>query len=132
MARIFSSGYYRMKMKTKQIYIGVAVLVVLAALYYFYGRKLISGFEDGQTFTLYYASWCPHCKDVKPVFEKWIKDNNGSIQANGKTVKLSIVEESDMPAGTNVKGFPTMKLGDKEYSGPRTPEGWTAWLNTTA
>ena len=121
-----------MKIKVKHMYATVAVLAVLAALYYFYGRKIVSGFEDGQTFTLYYASWCPHCKDVKPVWEKWMSDTGSSVQANGKTVKLAIIEESDMPADAGVKGFPTMKLGNKEYSGGRDPASWTSWLTANA
>lgn len=121
-----------MKIKAKQVYIAIGVLAALWFLYYVYGGKQISGFESGKTFTLYYASWCPHCKDVKPVFEKWMNDNSGSVKANGKTVGLELIEESDMPAGTNVKGFPTMKLGEKEYSGARTPEAWQAWLEKNA
>ena len=121
-----------MKMKTKQIYIGLAILVVLGFLYYMFGMKRISGFEDGQTFTLYYASWCPHCKDVKPVFEQWMESKGGSMQANGKTVKLAIVEESEMPANAGVKGFPTFKLNDKECDSARTPAGWEQWLNANA
>jgi thiol-disulfide isomerase/thioredoxin len=122
-----------MKMKAKQVYIALAVLAALGLFYYcFYGGKQISGFQSGDKFTLYYASWCPHCKDVKPVFEKWMKDNGGSVKANGKSVGLELIEESEMPAGTNVKGFPTMKLGNKEYSGARNPAAWQAWLEDNA
>lgn len=122
-----------LKMKMKHVYTALAIIVIVGTLYRFFGgRNVLAGFEDGQTFTLYYASWCPHCKDVKPVFEKWMNDHGGSIQANGKSVKLSLIEESNMPAGANVKGFPTMKLNDKEYSGARTPEAWEKWLNANA
>jgi len=121
-----------MKINTKHLYASLFVTAILIALYYFFGGKTVSGFEDSQTFTLYYASWCPHCKDVKPVFEQWMKSKGGSMQANGKTVKLALVEESDMPANANVKGFPTIKLNEKEYSGARTPDAWEAWLNTNA
>jgi len=121
-----------MKIKSKHLYIAVAVLVVAFGLYYYYGGNLVSGFQNEDTFTLYYASWCPHCKDVKPVWEKWMSDTGSSVQANGKKVKLAIVEESDMPADAGVKGFPTMKLGNKEYSGGRDPASWTAWLSANA
>ena len=121
-----------MKIKAKNVCALAAVVLGLALLYYFLGRKLISGFENESTFTLYYADWCPHCKDVKPVFEKWMASKGGSIQANGKTVKLAIVEESSMPAGTNVKGFPTFKLGNKECDAARNPGAWEQWLNANA
>ena len=121
-----------MKIKANQLYMVLAAAIALALFYYFFIRKATSGFQDGDTFTLYYASWCPHCKDVKPVFEKWMKDNGGSIQANGKKINLALIEESDIPAGADVKGFPTMKLNNKEYSGARTPEAWKAWIQANA
>lgn len=121
-----------MKVKTNHIYIGFGVLLALLFLYYMFGMKRISGFEDGQTFTLYYASWCPHCKDVKPVFEQWMESKGGSMQVNGKTIKLAIVEESEMPASAGVKGFPTFKLNNKECDVARNPAAWEQWLNANA
>ena len=120
-----------MKMKTKQIYIGLAILVVLGFLYYMFGMKRISGFEDGQTFTLYYASWCPHCKDIKPVFKKY--SQSGSVTVKGKTVFVSMVEEKQIKSDVKVKGFPSFILQKAdgttiESDAERTPDGWTQWL----
>ena len=112
--------------------IGIAILVLLV-LMYFYG-KTTDGFENADSFTLYYAKWCPHCKDVKPVFENWSK--SGSITVNGKSISLKIVEESENTDKTvPVKGFPTflLKTSDgqyKEFNGDRSPAGWESWLKS--
>ena len=123
-----------MKMKTKQIYIGLAILVGLGFLYYMFGMKRISGFEDGQTFTLYYASWCPHCKDVKPVFEQWMMKNNSQLTVNGKPVNLHLVEESSKKDDAPVKGYPTFLLNKDgkytEFNGSRDASGWEKWLSS--
>jgi len=123
-----------MKANTKYLLIGLAAIALLAILYYRRNYPM-DGFTDGDTsFTLYYAKWCPHCKDVKPVFEKWIKDNSGSMSVNGTKVTLNIVEESDMDKSVGVKGFPTFLLSkagsNTEFQGDRSPSGWEAWLKT--
>lgn len=118
--------------------IGSVLFVVFVAIvvYMYYPRLRIDGFTSGTpSFTLYYASWCPHCKDVKPVFEEWIRSKSNSLTVNGKTVALQIVEESKMDKSVGVKGFPTFLLKKtdgttSEFSGDRTPNGWTAWLNS--
>lgn len=62
--------------------------------------------------TLYYADWCPHCKDIQPEWdelEKRLKDN----PVNGKKIKVQRYEEGSIPQGTEIKGFPTVKVTDE-------------------
>ena len=112
----------------------LAVFLLLAVVY----RPSLQGFESGagaDTFTLYYADWCPHCKTVKPIFKDWSK--KGSIEVNGKPVFLTMVEadsQADKLQGKPVKGFPTFLLEKAdgkfvEFEGERTPSGWESWLN---
>ena len=54
-------------------YVVVGILVVYG-LYKLFSRY--EGFSSGNTFTLYYADWCPHCKTVKPAFESWMYSQN--------------------------------------------------------
>lgn len=92
----------------------------------------IAGAAD--TFTMYYAEWCPHCKTVKPAFKEWAK--NGFVTAAGKNVKVRMVEQGENPqevAAKGVKGFPTFMLetagGKKvEFQGERTPEAYLQFL----
>lgn len=128
----------------KALLLGVIILAALLFCRCNYTSNVWSmdGFQGSQgtnTFTLFYASWCPHCKDVKPVFQSWGVDK-GSIQINGKPVFIEMVESEDKGAkekmnSLQVKGFPTFVLqkadgSHKEFDGERTPAGWEAWLKS--
>ena len=121
-----------MKTSTRNLFVGAAVIVlVLLAIRYFNRSE---GFESADTFTLYYAKWCPHCKTIAPVFKDFSKD--GSVNVGGKTVFLTMVEadeDADKMKGKPVKGFPTFLLEKAngrsvEFDGERNPEGWKSWL----
>lgn len=127
-----------MKSSTKYLLIG-AIIIALAALAVVYTTgKVAEGFFDGSssTFTLYYAEWCPHCKTVKPLYEQWMTKNGNTMTANGKSVKLAIVEEKEMtPAQkATVKGYPTFMLEgggqSTECRGARDASAWERWLKT--
>jgi len=115
--------------------VSALALALLAVIRYLYPKNYQGnheGLAGSDSFTLYYADWCPHCKTVKPIFADWSK--KGTIDVGGKTVFVSMVEASDPKSkNPNVKGFPTMLLekGDGsvvEFSGDRTPAGWESWL----
>ena len=117
---------------------GIVVVMVLAVGYFDRRAGTVQGFADGagvDTFGLYYASWCPHCKDVKPIFDQW-GAAKGSVQVNGKTVFVKMYEESadkDKMAGKPVRGFPTFLLEKSdgkiiECNEDRSPEGWMKFL----
>jgi thiol-disulfide isomerase/thioredoxin len=123
------------RMNSVLILVGVVVAVVFARyLYIRFLKTNVDGFADADTFTLYYADWCPHCKTVKPIFADWGK--KGSVNIDGKTVFVSLVEADASPdkvSAAGVKGFPTMLLhkagGQKvEFDGERSPQGWESWL----
>ena len=122
-------------MKTRFLYL-IAVIIGLLVLLRFI-QKSREGFESGtgaDTFTLYYAEWCPHCKAVKPAFEQWAK--NGFVSVAGRNVKVQMVEQSEKPdevAAKGIKGFPTFLLETAEgksveFQGDRTPEGYIKFL----
>jgi len=122
-----------MKTSTRNLFVGAAVIVlVLLTIRYFNYRR--EGFEGADTFTLYYAKWCPHCKSIAPVFKDF--SNSGSVNVGGKTVFLTMVEadeDADKMKGKPVKGFPTFLLEkangqNVEFDGERTPQGWKSWL----
>ena len=123
-----------MKANTKYILTVSAVIVLVLVLAYFYRRAGYEGFEGADTFTMYYADWCPHCQTVKPIFSDWSK--SGSMTINGKPVNLTMMESSNITdKSIPVKGYPTflLKKADgsyKEFSGERTPSGWESWLKS--
>lgn len=124
-----------MRSSTKKI-LCVATIILLILFALRWARSSFEGFSGSgtDTFTLYYADWCPHCKAVKPVFQSWSEQK--SISVKSKTVFLQMVEadtQPDVVAKNNVKGFPTFMLQradgtTKEFNGERTPEGWKSWL----
>jgi thiol-disulfide isomerase/thioredoxin len=122
-------------MKTRFILLIGALIAILLLLRFIQRSK--EGFENSSgadTFTLYYAEWCPHCKTVKPAFEQWSK--NGIVTIAGKNVKVRMVEQSEKPeevAAKGIKGFPTFLLETAdgktvEFQGDRTPEGYLKFL----
>lgn len=120
----------------KFLIIAAGSLVVLFLLKLLFGGAR-EGFQAGaDTFVMYYADWCPHCKPLKPIFKEWSKD--GSVQVNGKTVFLEMVEadaDAEKVSKAGVKGFPTFILhkanGSKmEFDGERTKDGWEAFLKS--
>jgi hypothetical protein len=125
-------------MKVKFMYlvgIVVALLALLRVIHAstegFTGATSTSG---GDSFTLYYADWCPHCKAVKPAFAEWAK--NGFISVGGKNVSVSMVQpekEPEKAKGKTIKGYPTFVLEtadgkNYEYEGERTPAGYQKFL----
>lgn len=124
-------------MKTRFLYL-IAVIIGLLVLLRFIQRSK-EGFQNdiagaADTFTMYYADWCPHCKAVKPAFQEWSK--NGFVTAAGKNVKVRMVEQGENPeevAAKGIKGFPTFVLMTSdgksvEFQGDRTPEGYLKFL----
>ena len=124
-----------MNWKLILIFIGIA-----AAIFYvsrgesFKGRQ---GFKnpDTNTFTMYYADWCGHCKKIKPEFETFMK--TGPITVDGTTCKIRMVspeKEPDEAAGKPIKGFPTFLLETTdgkvvEYAGERSTAGFLSFIN---
>lgn len=123
-----------MKLMTRRILMGAIILALVLLGYWYF--KSSDGFENADTFTLYYADWCPHCKTIKPVFSEW--SSKKSIEVNGKTVFLSMVEADKEPekvSEAGVKGYPTFMLKKAdgtsvEFNGERTASGWESWLKS--
>jgi thiol-disulfide isomerase/thioredoxin len=122
-------------LKSKQfLYVVLGLLVVVGIVYALSSRN--EGFSSGDTFTLYYADWCPHCKAVKPVFSQW--SSSGSVTVKDKTVLTKMVEADtspDLVSKAGVKGFPTMMLTKAdgttvEYKGDRSVSAWEEWLGS--
>ncbi len=135
MLKQYFGKYYQMKFNNKLI-LGIAIVAVLLYLKLYTSE----GFADAKgtdNFVLYYAEWCPHCKEVKPIFKAWGADK-GSVQVNGKTVFVSMVEadaagSKEKMAGKNIRGYPTFMLEKAdgqviEYNGSRDETGWMEFL----
>lgn len=80
---------------------------------------------------LYYADWCPHCMQVKPVFEQLkqkFKDN--------ENIQFESYEDSQIKTMSNppqIEGYPTIMIGKNdeltEYVGDRSLADITQKIN---
>ena len=61
----------------------------------------------------FFTSWCPHCKNAKPEWNKFKDYVNNMNQSNDYTITLSEVDcdkKPELAEKYNVEGYPTIKL----------------------
>jgi thiol-disulfide isomerase/thioredoxin len=128
-----------------KMFLLIVAILALLALVMFYGFGIsfgrgLQGFQSGpapamNTFTLYYADWCPHCQTVKPEFTEFV--NKGAVEVGGKRCEIRMIDAAKNPEaakGKPVKGFPTFLLETTdgkvvEYQGERNTDGWMSFIN---
>ena len=123
------------------------ILVGIVILYLVYKTYLKEGFESSSStfesdltkdtkLVLFYADWCGHCKQFKPIW----KETADEINKGGKKIMISVdvggkdTESSKLSEKYGVDGFPTVIIfsngsKSKSYDGPRTKEGLIAALS---
>lgn len=80
---------------------------------------------------LFHASWCPHCKDVLPLWPQ--------IKANmaGKLDVIDVESKNPIMAKHKIQGFPTIRFFPQgidntesyvDHTGPRTVDGVMQFL----
>ena len=86
--------------------------------------------KNGKVFTLFYANWCGHCKNMKP---NWVNAAN-QVNTNGqqKMVMVDLGDKDELAQEQlrkdyNIRGYPTIVDLDGgkqvgEYSGERSVE----------
>jgi thiol:disulfide interchange protein len=138
---------YRIGVKNS-FYILMSISIVLATSLYMYktlGIGKREGFDastDGKKqaeLMLFYADWCPACKQFKPTWHEFKESMSGKT-INGYHVILTDVNCSDKNDSASskkmtqmsVSGFPTVVLlkdGTKyKFDGKRTNDGLTQFL----
>ena len=110
------------------------IVVLLLALYYMQRKNqdalnsnnvvsnsnVVEKFTDNEleansgevVMVLFFVNWCPHCKSVKPTWEKAASELNNT-KVNGKNVRFVSVdceEKPELGEKYNVEGYPTIKL----------------------
>jgi protein disulfide isomerase family A protein 3 len=78
---------------------GAANIVLTAKNY----KKHVDGTKD--TFIKFYAPWCGHCKSLAP---KWIEMAEEFKDDDSVVISDFDADSNDLPAGFEVKGFPTL------------------------
>ncbi|PAV58027.1 hypothetical protein WR25_18797 [Diploscapter pachys] len=83
------------------------------------------------TLVLFYAPWCGHCKNIRPIYGEVASDRKGETilaAVDMNTAKGKIIGEK-----YHITGFPTLYYFDKgedlyPYGGSRTKNDIIAWL----
>ena len=118
--------------------VGLLGLLAVYGLGMTVNGRLLQGFQDGapaNTFTMYYADWCGHCKVAKPEFSQFAKQ--GILKIGNENCKIRMIspeKEPEAAKGKNIKGFPSFLLETVdgktvEYTGERTTAGYMSFLN---
>lgn len=153
-SRIRSAGG-NFSSSTTMIIAMVLLFVILAGLYYYYyvypktnakyhpNNELNSGSQQGNgtaELLFFFATWCPHCKTAKPIWEELQKEYANKTINGYKVIFTEIdcteetAEVEKMMNKYNVEGYPTIKLLKDgqviEYDAKPTKETLTQFLNT--
>lgn len=111
------------------------VLVALLVLIHVYSG-IMEGFESvSKTVVICKASWCGHCKDAAPEFDKLLAASPIPLKKGGvANVKILDADtDKDEIAKYKIKGYPTILIveGDNavDYPGERTSSGVIDFLN---
>lgn len=106
----------------------VMILILGVGIFLYYdtlmniinNNKNLVGGSKKVIFTLYYVDWCPHCKVVKP---EWNKLENDPNLKHIKIVKINCEENESVVQEKNIEGFPTILLNnngkEEAYNGNR-------------
>lgn len=102
--------------------------IVAGTIIYYFVNTTPALDHSKPSFTLYYASWCPHCKHM---LDDW-----NALGSNVKGVAIRKLEEKQNTEIV-VAGFPTIIYRDgnggmEKYEGLRTTDAFLTFLQSKA
>jgi thiol-disulfide isomerase/thioredoxin len=117
-------------METRNLLLLGAVLVLFALLMFNFNSSQTSVEAKG-TVTLYYATWCGHCKNFMPAYDAFTEEAKAKYP--GLVVNKVNCVTSECP---NIPGYPTVKYvsssgNTHDFRGPRTVEGLHAFVSSS-
>ncbi|KAJ7781196.1 thioredoxin-like protein [Mycena metata] len=109
-------------------------------VYYLVGKEFDKVIYDDSkdVFIEFYASWCGHCKRLKPIWDD-LADHYAPLKKTLTIAKME-AQENDLPPSVpfSISGFPTLKFkkaGTREfidYEGDRSYESLVAFIEEHA
>lgn len=111
------------KLSLDRILIIVLIVLVIVVGYYFVSKSnLLENFAGDRlvpsgteaSFVMFYADWCPHCQNAKPVvseLDEQLKENDSEVNNKKvKIIKVNCEEEKGLAKKYDISGYPTFKL----------------------
>lgn len=87
--------------------------------------------QTGKQLVLFYAPWCPHCKDMLPDWDRFAEANRSNVAAK----KVNSELEPELIKEYDIQGFPTILLLDgtgktiAKYEGERDAKSLSDFVN---
>jgi thiol-disulfide isomerase/thioredoxin len=124
----------------KTLYILIILFVALMVLRSYYASEGFNEYEgfagESKSLIICKASWCGHCKNAMPDFEKLVSQSPITL-SDGSKIDVKMLDDAadkEEIAQYNVKGYPTIIVLDSnknrtEYPGKRTYDDILSFLN---
>ena len=121
------------------------LLAVSAVLYYLYVNNMLPSMatlgqsqnggeadsDEKATIVLYYAPWCPHCKDIMPMWSGLSKKHKDDVKVDVK--KVNCEEHPEQAEQNEVAAFPTIILFKNgkpyKYTGDRDVDSIESFIS---
>lgn len=116
------------------LYIGIAAVIVVLAIYFLFFRSSSEGFSDEKkTLILFYLPGCGFCTDMMPEWKKLEAEHSGS--SNVDIRKVNCGDNPEVAEEHGISGFPTIILfkedGSKSiFDGERTKEAFNEFIRS--
>ena len=87
--------------------------------------------QAGKQLVLFYAPWCPHCKEMLPDWDRFASANRSNVSAK----KVNSELEPELIKEYDIQGFPTILLLDgsgktiAKYEGERDTKSLSDFVN---
>ena len=122
----------------------VILLAVSAVMYYMYTNNMLQSLSglnqkggdtsnEKATIVLFYAPWCPHCKDIMPMWDSIAKKHKDDTNVNVK--KVNCEDQPEQAEKNEVAAFPTIILFKNgqpiKYTGDRDEESIENFISNT-
>merc|ERR1719183_1853126 len=96
-------------------------------------RDMEAAMKKGEVVVMFYASWCPHCKTMKPIFSSVASQHEGKVGF----IKVDADQYREVGDKWSVDGYPTIKYFSKgkdagEFSGAADEEDLAKWVDGEA
>ena|SRR3989338_8018775 len=93
-------------------HVGIVLVVVLTLWFMLKNRstKVNESFSSSHELVLFYAPWCPHCKNLMPVWEKLTQKFDKNKNAGVTVRKVDCQAHPEEAKIHQIDGYPTIIL----------------------